>query len=286
MTGTRPIRRVLLALGLAALACGQSISAESAQGAAPPGSQQEDARMLILLREKLPPAAQPLPPPSSDLKNLEGTWIANKLTLLRMRQDLAGNELPLTEKARAILERRATATYVDNRPFANPGIWCLPPGQPWQLGLLYPFQILQSGSAVTFYFSEYHTVWNVLLKSGERSAGEERTYMGNSIAHWESDTLVVETEGYRQGLWLDPDGTPISRNARLTLRVRRLKEMPELEIVTTVDDPEMYTRPWSFAQTFAWRPDMEVFAEYDCERKVAAPGYLKEFSLEVERDSP
>jgi hypothetical protein len=288
MTATRRRRgRVLLTLVLAGLAFGQIFSAAFAEGAAPPtSSQQEDGRMLALLREKLPPPMQPLPPPSSDLKNLEGTWIANKLTLLRMRQDMAGNETPLTEKARAILERRAKATYVDSQSFANAGTWCLPPGQPWQLGLLYPFQILQSKNAVTFYFSEYHTVWNLLLNSSERSAAKDLAYMGNSIAHWESDTLVVETQGYKQGLWLDPDGTPISKNAHLTLRIRRLKEQPELEIVTTIDDPEMFTRPWSFVQTFAWRPDMEVFAEYDCEKQIAAPDYLKNSFLQVERDAP
>jgi hypothetical protein len=201
-----------------------------------------------------------------------------------MRQDMAGNETPLTQKARAILERRAKATYVDSQSFANAGLWCLPPGQPWQLGLLYPFQILQSRNAVTFYFSEYHTVWNVLLNSDERSVGDAPTYMGNSIAHWESDTLVVETEGYKQGLWLDPDGTPISRNAHLTFHMRRLKQQPELEIVTTDQrSGDVHAVLVLHVQTFAWRPDMEVFAEFDCERQIAAPGYLKESSLQVER---
>jgi hypothetical protein len=96
--------------------------------------------------------------------------------------------------------------------------------------------------------------------------------MGSSVGHWDGDTLVVETSGYKDGIWVDVFGTPASKNARLTQRIRKIKtDHWFLEIVSTLHDPTYYTRPWSWARDYAWRPDMTLFHEYNCELQTGAP---------------
>ena len=58
------------------------------------------------------------------------------------------------------------------------------------------------------------------------------------------DTLVVESNGFRDGLWLDHSGSPLTDAARMTERIRRVN-YGRLEIEITVDDPKAYTAPWT-----------------------------------------
>lgn len=267
-----------LLLLLTASGCSSKVIEEKAGTPKSATQQQEEDRMLVILKEKLPDPLQPLPAPPADLRNLEGTWIANQLTQLRTRFDMNGKPVPINDAAQEILQRRVKATYEQGYPYANAATLCRPPGQPWQIGMLYPFQILQSPGAVTFMFSEYHTIWNISL-SDVTDGG--KAYMGISQGYWDGDTLKVTTKGYKQALWLDPDGTPISENATLSFSIRRLPEA-DLEIITTIDDPVFYDKPWSLRTTFDWRPDMRVFAEYDCEPVVSAPDYLESYTLQPE----
>lgn len=275
----KKINRILTALVLLSVINLLGISAAGAgEGDKPATQKQEEDRMLVILKEKLPDPLQPLPAPPSDMRNFEGTWIANQLTQLRTRVDMNGDPVPVNKAAQAILQRRVKATYEEGYPYANAATLCRPPGQPWQIGMLYPFQILQTSGAVTFLFSEYHTIWNIYLKDAPR---DQTAYMGISEGKWAGDTLEVTTTGYKQALWLDPDGTPVSKDATLSFRIRRLPDA-QLEIITTIDDPVFYDAPWSLRTTFDWRPDMQVFAEYDCEPVVSAPDYLESYTLKPE----
>lgn len=238
--------------------------------------------MRQLLLEKVPPPKVALPPPPADRRNLEGTWIANQLSQLRYTTGMDGKPLALTPEAQRLLDRRVKATYQEHEPYGNAAAYCLPPGMPWMSGLIYPFQIYQTGDAVIFVFSEYHMVWNVRLNASHRSDGA-REFMGDSVAHWDGDTLVVDTVNFKQPLWIDPDGSPTSADAHVTFRIRRTGKAGDLmEMVVTIDDPKMYREPWSFAHTYAWRPDMEFFNEYDCETQLSGPDALARFGLRPE----
>jgi hypothetical protein len=97
--------------------------------------------------------------------------------------------------------------------------------------------------------------------------------MGSSVGHWDGDTLVVETTGFKDGLWLDVNGTPASKNARLTQRIRKVKtDHWFLQVEFTLDDPTYYTRSWSWMRDYSWRPDMTLFHEYNCELQTGAKG--------------
>jgi hypothetical protein len=67
---------------------------------------------------------------------------------------------------------------------------------------------------------------------------------GFSTGKWEGDTLVVQTTGFRDGLWLDRSGSPMTDAARMTERFRRVN-YGKMEIEVMVDDPKAYTAPWT-----------------------------------------
>jgi hypothetical protein len=71
-----------------------------------------------------------------------------------------------------------------------------------------------------------------------------RQYLGDSRGWWEGDTLVVETTNFRDGVWLDVNGAPLTDQGTLTERFRR-PAFGTLEIDVTIDDPKAYTKPWT-----------------------------------------
>jgi len=70
------------------------------------------------------------------------------------------------------------------------------------------------------------------------------SWNGYSSGKWEGDTLVVETSGFRDEIWLDKRGSPMTDAAKMTERIRR-ENYGNLEIEVTVDDPKAYTKPWT-----------------------------------------
>jgi len=85
---------------------------------------------------------------------------------------------------------------------------------------------------------------------------------GFSTGKWEGDTLVVQTTGFHDGLWLDRSGNPLTDAATLTERFRR-PNYGRLEIELTVDDPKAYTAPWTVKLTQSIKLDTELL-DYIC----------------------
>ena len=69
-------------------------------------------------------------------------------------------------------------------------------------------------------------------------------WFGYSSGRWMGDTLVVETTGFRDGGWLDVNGSPLTDRGRTTERYRRTS-YGFMDVEVTVDDPKAYTRPWT-----------------------------------------
>lgn len=70
------------------------------------------------------------------------------------------------------------------------------------------------------------------------------SFKGYSSAKWDGDTLVIQTAGFPDGIWLDRGGTPLTDAAKITERWRRIN-YGRMEIEMTIDDPKAYTRPWT-----------------------------------------
>jgi hypothetical protein len=93
---------------------------------------------------------------------------------------------------------------------------------------------------------------------------------GYSTGRWDGDTLVVETNGLREGTWLDRGGSPISDAARMTECYRRV-DYGHLTIDLTIDDPKTYMKPWTvrLTQTIVVDGDLLDYHCTDNERDAA-----------------
>jgi hypothetical protein len=93
---------------------------------------------------------------------------------------------------------------------------------------------------------------------------------GYSSGKWEGDTLIVQSAGFTDGLWLDRNGSPMTDAAAVTERFRRVN-FGRLEIEVTVSDSKAYKNPWTVTLTHLLVPDTDL-VDYIC--------------LENERDIP
>ena len=92
------------------------------------------------------------------------------------------------------------------------------------------------------------------------------TWNGYSSGAWEGDTMVVHTIGFRDDLWLDSDGNPLTNAAKVTEKLRR-PNYGTLEIEITVDDPKTYTAPWTVKLTQPIVLDSELLDYYCLENE-------------------
>ena len=98
------------------------------------------------------------------------------------------------------------------------------------------------------------------------------SWQGYSSANWSGDTLVVETIGFRDDLWIDWDGSVITESAKVRERIRR-PDFGHLEIEVTVDDPKAYTKPWTATLRQQLAADVEFIDEICAENeKFSQPG--------------
>ena len=153
--------------------------------------------------------------------------------------------------AEAVKARRAENGKDD--PFTH----CLP-GTPARIHTV-PFlrKIVQT-PALLLFLSEANASYRQIFTDG-RSLPEDPnpSWNGYSTGHWDRDTVVVETIGFRDGQWLDRWGSPLTDQARMTEKFRRVN-FGTLEIELTVDDAKAYTKPWTvrLTQFIALNTDM------------------------------
>ncbi len=89
------------------------------------------------------------------------------------------------------------------------------------------------------------------------------TYLGESIGHWEGDTLVTDVIGFNNRTWLDQDGHPHGEALHIVEKFTRLNEL-SMRYEVTVDDPENYEKPWTTSYLIPFVPSGELY-EYICQ---------------------
>ena len=108
----------------------------------------------------------------------------------------------------------------------SPSANCQPPGMPGVMGQPYPMQIMYGPGQISIQLEAYMQMRHIYTDGRSHPADPNLTYNGDSIGHWDGDTLVVET---------------------------------------SIDDPEALTQPWTSSRTFKRHRDWTI-AEYVCEQ--------------------
>jgi hypothetical protein len=163
-------------------------------------------------------------------------------------------------------------TRAANRP-NDPMTHCLPPGIV-RLAVFPLFRKMVQVPGLLVILNEQNASYRQIFTDGRPLPVDPNpSWSGYSSGKWEGDTLVVQTTGFRDGLWLDTGGSPLTDAARVTERFLRVN-YGTLEIELTIDDPKAYTKPWTIKVTQIIAPDTELL-DYIClenEKGCRTPG--------------
>jgi hypothetical protein len=129
-------------------------------------------------------------------------------------------------------------------PLSDPHVNCLPSTIPRGYTLPHIQKIIQTEKLLAM-LNEYNASYRQIFLDGRPLPEDPQpSWNGYSAAKWDRDTLVVQTNGLRDDLWMDMKGNPLTEAAKITERIRR-PNFGSLEIELTVDDPRAYTKPWT-----------------------------------------
>ena len=127
----------------------------------------------------------------------------------------------------------------------NPDAWCLPMGFMQFHTHPQPRKIIQTPGLIVIIYEANYGLRQIFTDGRSLPDNDPQPWWyGYSTGKWDGDTLVVETAGFRDGGWLDVNGSPFTDALKLTERFRR-PNYGTLDVEITVNDPRAYTRPWT-----------------------------------------
>ena len=261
-----PMRRDEVGKGvvgsLVAVAVGVVIFAGSLhaqRGAAPSGS---------------PSGSKPIPRAADGKPDLSGIWVATGALRLMVGE----------EATRAILQADVAAgrpaappaepppynpaaeaqrqEFLARRGIDDPMALCYLSGVPRISFRPLPFQIVQLPQQVILLY-EVHHAFRIIPTDGRPHPDDvEPSFLGDSVAHWEGGTLVVDVTSFNLKTWLSGVGTIHSEKLHVTERYTR-DTYDTIRYEVTLEDPDVFTKPWHMQETFRLRPN-ERLREYEC----------------------
>ena len=205
-----------------------------------------------------PNLAAPAPKTPDGKPDLSGMWQMSRPDG-RLHGSLAADlkEAPFRPAAEAVYrERLATSGVTD------PAARCLPFGVPRVHVVFEPYQIIERPDRVVVLYENLTMYRQIFTDARELPADPNPTWMGYSVGRWDGDALVVTSAGFNGKAWLDTNGHPTSDALRVVERFRR-RDVGHLDIQITVDDPKMYTGPWTVTVSHDLLPDSELL-EFVC----------------------
>jgi len=138
---------------------------------------------------------------------------------------------------------------------------CLPPGVPGITEWPYPLQIVQKPGLVVILYEGDH-FFRVIPTDGSTHPDDlDPTWMGNSVGHWDGDTLVVDVTGFNEKGYVE-DYRHTS-GLHVIERYRRIA-YDRISYEATIDDPSVFVAPWTIVGTLNLHPEWQI-QEYVCE---------------------
>ena len=142
----------------------------------------------------------------------------------------------------------------------DPHTYCMPPNFPRAWTLPQYIKVIQTPTEMVL-LHEFNAAYREIFIDGRAlPENPNPTWNGYSSAHWEGDTLVIETNGLRDDMWLDIQGSPVTEAARVTERLKRVN-FGIMQVEIAVNDPKAYTRPWSVTVEMAMQVDTTMLEE-------------------------
>jgi hypothetical protein len=134
----------------------------------------------------------------------------------------------------------------------DPEVKCYLPGVPRANYMGHPFQVLQSTKSIFIAYQYAGATRDILLK--DPGPAPVDSWMGQSVAKWEGDTLVVDVTGFNDQSWLDRAGNFHSDALHVVERWTRTAPNV-LTYEATIEDPNVYSKPWKISMPLYRRID-------------------------------
>lgn len=158
----------------------------------------------------------------------------------------------------------------NRRGIDDPAGHCLPGGVPRSVMLgLFPQQFVQTPKQIIILYEYMHT-YRVIPIDGKHPDDFIPSYMGNSVAHWEGNTLVVDAIGFNDKTWLAGTGTFHSDALHITERYTRV-DKDRIDYEVTMEDSKVLTKPWKLTSSLMLREGTRL-EEYICAENNLDPG--------------
>ena len=148
----------------------------------------------------------------------------------------------------------------------DPHVRCLPDNPPRPWGLPHLTKAVHTPKLLVLLYEVNAMSRQIFTDGRPLPVDPTPGWNGYSTAKWDGDTLVVQTAGFRDNLWLDTSGSPMSDVAKMTERLRR-PNYGTIEIELTVDDPKVYTRPWTVSMKQGIELDTDLVDEFCLENE-------------------
>jgi hypothetical protein len=156
--------------------------------------------------------------------------------------------------------KRANDNHVHRE--RDPTGHCHTHGVPRLLVPPFPIEIVQDGDDVVLLSETEHSV-RIIPLDGRPHPKNYRSWSGDSRGHWEGDTLVVDVAGFNGRTWLDQAGNIVDENEHVVERYT-MTAPDTIVYEAGVEDPTIYSRPWTLRISLRRQPAGTELIEYDC----------------------
>ena len=218
-------------------------------------------------------ATKPIPRAVDGKPDLSGIWITGALAL--QIGDAEANAILEADKAagrpappprepppyKPAAEARHQE-YLARRGIDDPMARCFISGVPRITTRPLPFQIIQMPGQVIILYEAHHAFRIIPTDGRPHPEDIDPSFLGDSVARWDGDTLVVDVIGFNEKTWLAGVGTIHSEKLRVTERYTR-DTYDTIRYEVTMEDPLVFTKPWHEVEIFRLRPN-ERLREYEC----------------------
>jgi hypothetical protein len=195
--------------------------------------------------------------------DLSGIWSITRYEAALKPADKSA--IPLSPQGKSLYAANQQALKAKSPNADTATSLCVPHGVPRSLTTPYPYRLYQSGAQITF-IHEANRAFRLVAVTDKHADQTtwDPSFMGDGIARWEQDTLVIETTNFNDKTWLDDTGLPHSDQLRVTERLRLVSKGEQLEDTITIEDPGVFTRAWTTKLSFKRRNNVHIVTDSIC----------------------
>jgi len=228
--------------------------------------------LVVVPQRAAAQATQAMPRTSDGKPDLSGIWQVVNTANVDIQDHSAalgvpagqgvvdGNEIPYLPAA--LTQKQENFR---NRATADPDTKCFEPGVPRVTYEPFPFQIVQTPAYIAVLYEYDHITRHIYVDGSPHPKGPiDFWLMGDSRAHWEGDTLVVDVIHFSDQTWLDHAGNFHSKTLHVVERYTPI-DRDHIQYDVTLEDPNVFLRPWKMSMPIYRRIDRNVqLLDYEC----------------------